>query len=88
MNCLQCVEVCPVKETLDIRMSFSHTRVPPWVFGTLVIGMFFAVTGLAMLTGHWQNNISPEEYLKRFQQLDSPLYQHNQGSVPKYGPND
>jgi polyferredoxin len=88
MNCLLCVEACPVKETLDVRMSFSKTRVPNWVFGTLVAGIFVAITGLAMLTGHWQNSISKEEYLKRFEQLDSPLYQHNRGTVPQYGPND
>jgi hypothetical protein len=41
-----------------------------------------------VLTGHWQNSISREEYLKRFQKIDSPLYQHNRGSVPEYGPND
>lgn len=88
MNCLACVEVCPVKETLDIRTSITKTKIPNWVFGTLVAGIFVAITGLAMLTGHWQNGISQEEYLKRFQNLDSPLYQHNQGSVPNYGPDD
>lgn len=88
MNCLMCVESCPVKETLDIRTPLTNTRIPNWVFGILVAGIFVAITGLAMLTGHWQNAISQEEYLKRFQQIDSPLYQHNQGSVPDYGPND
>jgi polyferredoxin len=88
MNCLACVQVCPVKETLDIRMSVTKTKVPNWVFATLVVGIFVAITGLAMLTGHWQNNISQEEYAKRFKNVDSPLYQHNHGSVPKYDTND
>lgn len=88
MNCLECVAVCPVKDTLDIRTSFTKHRVPNWVFGTLVVGVFIAITGLAMLTGHWQNTISQEEYLKRFREIDSPLYQHNRGEVPEYGPND
>jgi hypothetical protein len=39
-----------------------------------------------MLTGHWQNAIGREEYVRHFQQLDSQMYQHNRGSVPKYEP--
>ena len=87
-NCLACVHVCPVKNTLDIRTSLTKTKVPNWVFGVLVIGVFVAITGLAMLTGHWQNSITKEEYLKRFQEIESPTYQHFQGKVLEYGPND
>jgi hypothetical protein len=32
--------------------------------------------------------ISREEYQRRFQELDSPLYQHLRGEVLEYGPND
>jgi ferredoxin len=88
MNCLQCVEVCPVKNTLDIRTSLTHTPVPNWIFGTLVAGVFIAITGLAMMTGHWKNGIAQDEYSKRFENIDSPLYQHNRGSVPRYNESD
>lgn len=88
MSCLACVQVCPVKDTLDMRVSQRSRPVPPWVLGTLVAGVFVAVTGLAMLTGHWQNDISKEEYLRRFQQLNAPVYQHFRGEVPSYGPQD
>jgi len=87
-SCLECVQVCPVKNTLELKTHFTNTRVPNWVFASLIIGVFIGVTGLAMVTGNWQNNISKEEYLKRFKELDKPLYQHNQGQVPEYGPND
>jgi hypothetical protein len=50
--------------------------------------VFVAVTGLAMLTGNWQNGISREEYQKRFQELDKPVYNHFRGEVPDYGPQD
>ena len=83
-NCLQCVQACPVKDTLEVRTSLTNTRVPNWVVGSLVAGVFVAITGLAMLTGHWQNQISRQEYLRHFRQLESPLYQHNRGSVPQY----
>jgi NAD-dependent dihydropyrimidine dehydrogenase PreA subunit len=87
-SCLRCVEECPVKETLVLRTKKSSVSVAPWVFGTLVAGIFIAVTGLGMLTGHWMNSVSRDEYLFRFQKLDSPLYNHARGSVPEYGPND
>jgi hypothetical protein len=35
-----------------------------------------AVTGFAMLAGHWNNSITEDDYAKRFQEIESPLYQH------------
>ncbi len=87
-SCLRCVEECPVKETLVLRSKRTSVSVPSWVFGTLIVGVFIAVTGLGMLTGHWKNSVSKDEYQSRFQKLDSPLYNHARGSVPQYGPKD
>ncbi|HTX17899.1 MAG TPA: 4Fe-4S binding protein [Bacteroidota bacterium] len=75
-SCLRCVEVCPVKDTLLLRSRVSRKEIPHWVFGLLIAGIFVAVTGMAMLTGHWSNSISSDEYQQRFQQIDSPLYEH------------
>ncbi|HEY6951761.1 MAG TPA: 4Fe-4S binding protein, partial [Bacteroidota bacterium] len=88
MSCLECVAVCPVKNTLDVRLTRTSNPIPTWVFGTLVAGIFIAVTGLAMLTGNWQNKISNQEYSRRIQQIDSPVYQHFRGRVPAYDPNE
>jgi Polyferredoxin len=88
MSCYACVEVCPVKDTLVMRASKKSPAVPSWVFGILLTGIFIAITGLATLTGHWQNGISKEEYARRIQSIESPLYQHNRGRVPNYSPND
>lgn len=86
--CLECIQACPVKDTLDLRTHITNKLVPNWVFATLIIGLFVGITGLAMITDNWENKISKEEYLKRFKELDSPLYQHNNGQVPSYGEND
>lgn len=75
-SCLRCVEECPVKDTLLLRTSISKKAVPSWVFGVLVTGVFVAITGLAMLTNHWKNDISQTEYLQHFQNIESPLYEH------------
>jgi polyferredoxin len=88
MSCLACVEACPVKDTLAMKLSARSRPVPGWVFGLLVTGVFVAITGLAVITGHWQNGITPAEYQRRFEQIDSPVYQHFRGRVPEYGPND
>jgi polyferredoxin len=88
MSCMECVAVCPVKDTLDARISARQRPLPTWMYGTLVVGLFVAVTGFAMMFGFWRNSISQDEYLRRFQQLNSPLYQHFRGEVPNYGPND
>ncbi len=87
-SCLTCVQVCPVKETLEVRARKRGRAVPGWVVGTLVAGVFVAITGAAMLSGAWQNVIGRDEYLRRFQNLDQPIYQHFRGEVPKYGPED
>lgn len=88
MSCLACVEACPVKNTLAMKAGAHSRPVPGWVFGVLVAGVFLAVTGFAVVTGHWQNDLSRAEYQRRFEQIDSPLYQHFRGHVPQYGPND
>lgn len=89
MSCMLCTDACPVKDTLVMKTPQNSAKpVPSWVIGTLVAGVFVAITGLAMLTGNWQNAISRQEYQRRFQELNAPVYQHFRGEVPAYGPND
>jgi polyferredoxin len=88
MSCYACVESCPVKNTLVMSSGSNSKSIPAWVFASLVAGVFIGIIGLAMLSGHWQNSISKEEYAKRIQNIESPLYQHNRGHVSNYSPND
>jgi polyferredoxin len=87
-GCLECSEACPVKETLGFNSPSDRPFMPNWVFGALVVGVFVGITGLAMLGGLWGNGISKEEYLFRFQNIESPLYDHARGQVPEYTPED
>jgi polyferredoxin len=86
--CMECVKACPVIDTLELRATKRGPAIPAPVLAALVVGLFVAVTGMAMLTGHWQNSISKEEYQRRFNEINSPLYQHNRGEVPAYGSGD
>ena len=61
--CYRCVAVCPVQGTLQMRAPGGRA-VPGWVFGLLVVGLFVAVTGMAMATGHWRTSVSREDYLR------------------------
>jgi len=70
-GCYQCVEACPVKDTLEMRAP-GGKAVPRAVFAALVAGLFLAVTGLAMLTGHWRNVLTAEDYQELIRMQDRP----------------
>ena len=61
--CYRCVAVCPVKDTLEMRAP-GGKPVPGWVFALLAAGLFVAVTGMAMLSGHWKTSLEPGDYLQ------------------------
>lgn len=63
-TCLNCVDVCPVAVTLELRSSFSKRRVNKRWVAAGVVGLFLAITGFAMLSGNWQNNVPPEVYMR------------------------
>jgi len=62
--------------------------VPAPVYAALLVGLFVAITGAAMLAGRWHSSITREEYLRRLPQMDTPLYDHGRGQVAPYGPED
>lgn len=70
-GCYRCVEACPVKDTLEMRAP-GGKAVPRAVFGALVVGLFLAVTGLAMLSGHWRNVITAQDYQELMRMQDEP----------------
>jgi hypothetical protein len=43
-----------------------------------VVSIFMAVTGLGIITGNWQNEISKEEYLHHYKYMNS--YGHPTGT--------
>lgn len=77
-SCLSCVDACPVADTLEMKPLFIKKKVSKKyvVFGVVII--FLSITGIAMLTGHWQNNITKEEYLIHYKLMNS--YGHPMGT--------
>ena len=74
-TCMSCVDVCPVKDTLQLKPQFTKkTFNKKWV-AVGVVGIYIFIIGLGMLTGNWQNNITKEQYVihnKNIQSLGHP----------------
>jgi polyferredoxin len=68
-TCMRCVDECPVRETLVVRTRRWPLALSAPVVAALVLGVFVAITGLAMATGHWGNSMSPAEYLQQFGEM-------------------
>ncbi len=62
-SCMNCVDTCPVSNTLELKVISSKKAISPRWVAVGVVGIFMAVTGLAMLTGNWKNNVPVETYL-------------------------
>lgn len=77
--CMSCVDICPVDESLDLRMLIPFKKkVPKKIVAIGVVSIFMIVTGLGMVTGMWQNKISKEEYMLHYKHMDS--YGHPTGT--------
>lgn len=70
-SCLSCVDACPVADTLDVKNIVTRKTISPKTVAVAVVLIFLAVTGIGMLTGNWKNNITREEYLMHFKNMDS-----------------
>lgn len=70
-SCLNCVDVCPVADTLNVKNIFEKKRVSKKIIALSVALLFVSITGLGMITSHWHNKISKEEYQIIYKQLDA-----------------
>jgi ferredoxin len=71
-TCMRCVDECPVRDTLVVRTRHWPLTLSAPAVAVLVVGVFAAITALAMATGHWSNSMSPVEYLQQFGQVSMP----------------
>ena len=83
-GCLQCIDSCPVKNTLYLSSAKQKVRISRKIYAVILIAIFVAGTALAGITGYWQNSISAEEYLYHMNHINDTEYFHNQGEVPEY----
>ncbi|MBF0314156.1 MAG: 4Fe-4S binding protein [Oligoflexia bacterium] len=70
--CLKCVDLCPVQQTLEVRpFCGKGLALSKRVVALAVIMLFTGVTAFGMLSGHWQNRITKEEYMVIYQLKDT-----------------
>ena len=73
-GCMECVEACPVKDTL-------HLGTRKWKPNAAKVALVIAVTFFvfyigARVTGHWQTSVTDDAYRQHIQNLNGPAYGH------------
>jgi len=66
-GCLECVAVCPAKDTLTMSVPAGRRKrraIPAWSMAAGVAIIFFGLVGYAKLTGHWNTDLPKQVYLQ------------------------
>ncbi len=79
-SCINCVDVCPVKDTLYLNVYPSNKKMNKKLVAVLVIGVFILITGIGVITGNWKNKIKLEDYFYHIQRIESSEYSHPTGT--------
>lgn len=69
-TCMVCVDVCPINDTLQLQNIVAKKKVPKKFVVYGIIMIFLIITGIGVLTGNWQNDVSKEEYLQHYKRLN------------------
>ncbi|OGB70070.1 MAG: hypothetical protein A2Y94_01840 [Caldithrix sp. RBG_13_44_9] len=83
-GCLNCIDACPVKNTLYLSVTPKKFRLSRKTYALLLVVLFCSGFFIANIFGHWQNSISLETYRYHIQHLNDEEYQHNRGQVTEY----
>ncbi len=68
-SCMVCVDICPVADTLEVKSLITRKPVHKRWVAIATIGIFVVITGLGMITGYWNNNVTSQEYIYHQQHL-------------------
>jgi ferredoxin len=79
-TCLSCVDICPVADTLDLKPILPlKKKVNKKYVAIGVVSIFILVTGYGMISGHWDNKISKQQYLIHYKMMNT--YGHPTGTA-------
>lgn len=70
--CLECVEACPVNDTLGVTTIGKRWRVHPLLLAAAVGGIFLLAVVIGRLTGHWQSSVTPQQMTGLVQYFNQP----------------
>jgi polyferredoxin len=77
-TCMNCVDVCPVENTLQLEIVGLKKRINKKYVAIGIVSLFMIITGAGLFTGNWQNDLTKEEYLEHYKNIDS--YGHPTGT--------
>jgi polyferredoxin len=84
-TCLNCVDACPVADTLDLKSIFSVKRKVNKKYVAIgVVAIFILVTGYGMISGHWDNNITKQEYLIHYKNMNTYVHPTGTAAIKKF----
>lgn len=83
-SCMNCIDVCPVKGALILKPVLTKKKLNKKYAAGIAIVIFLLATGIAMLTGNWQNDIAKEEYLMHFKNIEKLNHFTGTGSVKNF----
>ena len=81
---MNCIDVCPVKGALILKPVLTKKKLNKKYAAGIAIVIFLLATGIAMLTGNWQNDIAKEEYLMHFKNIEKLNHFTGTGSVKNF----
>jgi polyferredoxin len=76
-GCMDCISVCPVEDTLELKMPVAGNR--RWQrahIGVFILILFVSSMYAAQITGHWKSNLSIPEFKMGLKIIDSPAMTH------------
>ena len=82
-TCISCIDVCPVENTLELKPVFSNKKVSKKWVAAAIIGIYFLIISIGMISGNWQNDVSKEEYLQHFKNKSSIGHIRSSSDVQK-----
>lgn len=68
IGCLECLPVCPAKDCLTLSLP-GKRQVNPIILPALTLGLFFLCYLTAKFTGHWQTQITLNDFREFYQQI-------------------
>ncbi len=78
-TCMNCVDACPVADTLDLKSIYTKKKISKKIVAIGVVVIFMLITGIGIFTGHWQNDITAQQYLIHYKLMDT--YGHPTGTT-------
>jgi len=75
-GCMDCVNICPSKNTLELKTSWLKNALKTSQAGLLIVIAFISVVYMAKISGHWKSQIPEHNFRVWLEMIDSPTIQH------------